>query len=94
MKRPRLDLPCGAPRQFGHREILDMVPRAQEQLALFRSEGLSRAQWHALVGRPPAIERDDDITTLVIAMLEGASALKPPAPSRRAATKPRHKERA
>jgi hypothetical protein len=92
--RPRLT--TRGRRQFGHREIIAIVPAAQQQLELFEAEGLSRAQWHALIDRPPAIDRDDDITTLVIAMLEeqAEAALKPPAPSRRSAAKQRQKERA
>jgi hypothetical protein len=93
---PRPRLTTRGHRQFGHREIIEMVPAAQQQLELFAAEGLSRAQWHAQIGRTPAIERDDDITTLVIAMLEerAETTLKPPAPSRRAAAKQRQKERA
>ncbi len=100
-RAPRPRLTSRGRRLYGLREIAATVPAAQEQLALFEAEGLTRAQWHALIDRPPAIERGDDITTLVIAMLEeGELAVKPPAPSRpaapstRAQEKPRQKEHA
>ena len=73
MPRVRLsDLPCASARQYSLREIGDMVPRAEQQLAKWDAAGVSRAKWHELIGRKPAQERDEDITTLVIAMLEGA----------------------
>jgi hypothetical protein len=98
-RQPRPRLAGQAGRRYSSAEIVEVVPQARQQLEQFAADGVPRAQWYALIGRRPAIERADDITELVIAILEARwSALppvKPPARSRKpAAAADRVKERA
>jgi hypothetical protein len=74
------------------------VEIAHLHAALIVAAGLRREEWHAILGVTPAVDPDDDITTLVIWTLEHEQLTRelelpgpPPAPSLSARPRPRRR---
>jgi hypothetical protein len=74
------------------------VEIAHFHAALIVAAGLRREEWHAILGVTPAVDPDDDITTLVIWTLEHEQLareldLPGPAPARSLSTRSRPRRR-